>query len=89
MSEKEKNKSEANSKLGFLQKVVTLECFFGGSDCLFRDKNAMMQGKVTEFAKKKFEEGNTHVDQYLNQMNAQVSADLRVKSTEKSMDNNQ
>lgn len=29
---------QANSKLGFLQKVVTLECFFGGSDCLFRDK---------------------------------------------------
>jgi len=89
VQEKEKSASKANSKLGFLQKVVTLECFFGGSDCLFRDKNAMMQGKVTEFAKKKFEEGNTHVDQYLNQMNAQVSADLRVKSTEKSMDNNQ
>lgn len=33
-----KSTTEANSKLGFLQKVVTLECFFGGSDCLFRDK---------------------------------------------------
>jgi len=71
---------QANSKLGFLQKVVTLECFFGGSDCLFRDKQAMMQGKVTEFAKKKFQEGNTNVEQYLNQMNAQVAADLRLKN---------
>ena len=87
--EKEKSKTEANSKLGFLQKVVTLECFFGGSDCLFRDKQAMMQGKVTEFAKKKFEEGNTHVDQYLSQMNVQVAADLKQKNAEKSMDNNQ
>ena len=49
----------------------------------------MMQGKVTEFAKKKFEEGNTHVDQYLTQMNAQVSADLKQKNAEKSMDNSQ
>jgi hypothetical protein len=53
--QKTQTKEQANSKLGFLQKVVTLECFFGGSDCLFRDKQAMMQGKVTEFAKKKFE----------------------------------
>jgi hypothetical protein len=30
----------------------------------------MMQGKVTEYAKKKFEQGNTNVEQYLNQMNA-------------------
>lgn len=75
--QKEKVDQQANSKLGFLQKVVTLECFFGGSDCLFRDKQAMMQGKVTEFAKKKFEEGNTNVVQYLNQMNAQVAADIR------------
>jgi crotonobetainyl-CoA:carnitine CoA-transferase CaiB-like acyl-CoA transferase len=53
-----KAEQQANSKLGFLQKVVTLECFFGGSDCLFRDKQSMMQGKVTEFAKKRFEEGH-------------------------------
>ena len=36
--QQQKTEAEANSKLGFLQKVVTLECFFGGSDCLFRDK---------------------------------------------------
>jgi len=95
IKEQEKQKSqaksttEANSKLGFLQKVVTLECFFGGSDCLFRDKQAMMQGKVTEFAKKKFEEGNTNVNQYLTQINAQVTQDLKQKSAEKSMDSNQ
>jgi hypothetical protein len=77
---------QANSKLGFLQKVVTLECFFGGSDCLFRDKQAMMQGKVTEFAKKKFEEGNMHVEQYLNQINAQVAADLHASSQSKDTD---
>jgi len=69
-----------------LQKVVTLECFFGGSDCLFRDKQAMMQGKVTEFAKKKFEEGNTNVEQYLNQMNAQVASDLRAGNANKATD---
>lgn len=84
--QKSQTKTQANSKLGFLQKVVTLECFFGGSDCLFRDKTAMMQGKVTEFAKKKFEQGNTHVEQYLNQMNAQVASDLRANSALKSLD---
>jgi hypothetical protein len=46
----------------------------------------MMQGKVTEYAKKKFEEGNTHVDQYLNQMNAQVASDLRANSATKNLD---
>lgn len=56
--QKESSKQAANSKLGFLQKVVTLECFFGGQECLFRDKKSMMQGKVTEFAKKRFEEGH-------------------------------
>jgi len=58
---KSQNKQKANSKLGFLQKVVSLDCFFGGSDCLFKDKKSMMSGKVTEFAKKRFEEGNTDV----------------------------
>lgn len=62
---KSQNKQKANSKLGFLQKVVSLDCFFGGSDCLFKDKKSMMQGKVTEFAKKRFEEGNKDVAQYL------------------------
>lgn len=54
----EANKSEAenqvdeqaNSKLGFLQKVVSLECFFGSSDCLFKDKKSLKAGKITEFA---------------------------------------
>lgn len=45
-----------------------------------------MQGKVTEYAKKKFEEGNTHVEQYLNQMNAQVASDLRASSAAKDTD---
>jgi hypothetical protein len=58
-------KNKANSKLGFLQKVVSLDCFFGGSDCLFKDKKNMMAGNVTEFAKKRFEDGKTDVAQYL------------------------
>lgn len=90
IKEQQKSKANvnehANSKLGFLQKVVTLECFFGGSDCLFIDKQAMMQGKVTEYAKRKFEQGNTHVEQYLNQMNAQVASDLRANSAVKDTD---
>jgi len=45
-----------------------------------------MQGKVTEFAKKKFQEGNTNVEQYLNQINAQVAADLRAKNAQMSVD---
>ena len=48
----------AKSKLGFLQKVVSLDCFFGSSDCLFKDKKSMMAGEVTEFAKKKIEQQN-------------------------------
>jgi hypothetical protein len=71
--QQQKTEAEANSKLGFLQKVVTLECFFGGSDCLFRDKESMMKGKVTEFAKKRFEHGNPNVEQYLSQMNSQIN----------------
>jgi hypothetical protein len=46
----------------------------------------MMQGKVTEYAKKKFEEGNTNVNQYLNQMNAQVASDIRASSSAKDTD---
>lgn len=61
----QKEGNHPNSKLGFLQKVVTLDCFFGGSDCLFKDKKSMITGKVTEFAKKKFADGNQDVAQYL------------------------
>jgi hypothetical protein len=39
-----------------------------------------MQGKVTEFAKKRFEEGNKDVAQYLAQVKAQVAQDLQKKS---------
>lgn len=77
---KSQNKQKANSKLGFLQKVVSLDCFFGGSDCLFKDKKSMMEGKVTEFAKKRFEQGNKDVAQYLAQIKAQVGEDLQKKS---------
>ena len=63
---------KANSKLGFLQKVITLDCFFGGSDCLFKDKKSLMAGKVTEFAQKKFDDANMNVPQYL----AQVKSDM-------------
>ena len=45
--------------------MISLDCFFGSSDCLFSDKKSMLAGKVTEHAKKKFEEGNTNVDAYL------------------------
>ena len=67
---KSQQNQKANSKLGFLQKVVSLDCFFGGSDCLFKDKKSMMAGKVTEFAKKRFEQGDKNVSQYLAQVNA-------------------
>jgi hypothetical protein len=40
----------------------------------------MMAGKVTEFAKKRFEEGNKDVAQYLAQVKAQVAEDLQKKS---------
>jgi hypothetical protein len=59
---------------------VSLDCFFGGSDCLFKDKKSMMEGKVTEFAKKRFEQGNKDVTQYLAQVKAQVAEDLQKKS---------
>jgi len=58
---------------------VSLDCFFGGSDCLFKDKKSMMKGKVTEFAKKRFAEGDRNVSQYLAQINAQVDSDLKHK----------
>jgi len=51
-----------------LQKVITLDCFFGGSDCLFKDKQSLMAGEVTEFAKKKIEQGDKNVAQYLAQV---------------------
>lgn len=70
--------------MGFLQKVVSLDCFFGGSECLFKDKKGMMTGKVTEFAKKRFAQGNTNVAQYLAQINAQVDSDLKSKVKGKS-----
>lgn len=62
---------------------MSLDCFFGGSDCLFKDKKSMMEGKVTEFAKKRFEEGNKDVAQYLAQIKSQVSSDLEKKSLAK------
>jgi hypothetical protein len=40
----------------------------------------MMEGKVTEFAKKRFEHGNKDVAQYLAQVKAQVAQDLQKKS---------
>lgn len=64
----------AKSKLGFLQKVVTLDCFFGGSDCLFKDKKSMMAGEVTEFAKKKIEQNNKgNAATILSQVKSQVA----------------
>ena len=62
---------------------MSLDCFFGGSDCLFKDKKSMMAGKVTEFAKKRFEEGNKDVATYLAQVKAQVANDLQKKSAAK------
>ena len=65
----------AKSKLGFLQKVVSLDCFFGSSDCLFKDKKSMEAGEVTEFAKKKIEQAN-HNDaaNILAQVKSEVNA---------------
>ena len=85
--ESAKSENKANSKLGFLQKVVTLDCFFGGSDCLFKDKKSMMSGQVTEFAKKKFEAGNQDVNQYLAQVKQQVNQDLQANVALKTLEN--
>jgi hypothetical protein len=46
----------------------------------------MMAGKVTEFAKKRFEEGNTDVSKYLAQVKAQVSQDLEANAAIKGID---
>jgi hypothetical protein len=46
----------------------------------------MMAGKVTEFAKRRFEEGNTNVNEYLAQVKAQVSQDLQANAAIKSID---
>lgn len=43
----------------------------------------MMAGKVTEFAKKRFEQGDKNVSQYLAQVNAQINQDLQSKSAGK------
>lgn len=43
----------------------------------------MMAGRVTEFAKKRFEEGDKNVAQYLAQVKAQVAQDLQEKNTGK------
>jgi hypothetical protein len=42
-----------------------------------------MAGKVTEFAKKRFEQGDKNVSQYLAQVNAQINQDLQSKSAGK------
>lgn len=34
----QKSSETEGSKLGFLQSVVSLDCFFGSSNCLFKDK---------------------------------------------------
>ena len=39
----------------------------------------MMAGRVTEYAKKRFEEGDKNVQQYLAQVKAQISKDLAKK----------
>jgi hypothetical protein len=39
----------------------------------------MIEGKVTVFAKKRFEQGDKNVAQYLAQINAQVDTDLKHK----------
>ena len=78
----QQSNSGADSKMGFLQKVVTLDCFFGGSDCLFKDKKSMMDGTVTEFAKKKFEQGDKNVAQYLAQIKEQVQQNMQASESE-------
>jgi len=53
---------------------------------LFKDKKSMMDGKVTEFAKKRFNEGDKNVAQYLAQVKAQISEDLKGKEKDASKD---
>ena len=47
----------------------------------------MMEGKVTEFAQKRFEEGNQDVNKYLAQVKSQVNRDLQANAAIKSIDN--
>jgi hypothetical protein len=47
----------------------------------------MMEGKVTEFAQKRFEEGNQDVNKYLAQVKSQVNRDLQANAAIKSLDN--
>lgn len=46
----------------------------------------MMSGQVTDFAQRKFAEGNTNVSQYLAQVKQQVSQDLQANAAIKSID---
>ena len=46
----------------------------------------MMEGKVTQFAQKKFDEGNTNISQYLAQVKQQVHQDLQANAAIKSID---
>ena len=43
---------------------------------MFQDKKSMMKGQVSEYAKKKFEEGNANVSQYLAQVKAAMTEQL-------------
>ena len=64
---------EANSKLGFLQKVVSLDCFFGSSNCLFKDKKSLELGQVTDIAKAKIEAAHGNTKDIVNQVKQQVA----------------
>jgi len=46
----------------------------------------MMEGKVTEFAKKRFEDGNQDVNQYLSQVKSQINMDLQANAAMKSIE---
>lgn len=70
----QKSTETESSKLGFLQKVVSLDCFFGSSNCLFKDKKALMAGEITNLAQKKIEAANVNTTAALAQIKTEVAA---------------
>lgn len=79
----QKSSSSEGSKLGFLQKVISLDCFFGSSNCLFKDKKALMAGEITNLAQKKIEQANngnnTTTTAALAQIKTEVAAATNAK----------
>ena len=76
MKKKVQVKNRAPNWTSF-KKLSLQTVFFGGSNCLFKDKQGMMAGNVTEFAKKKIETVNNKTN--ANSILAQVKSEVTKK----------